>query len=450
MRIGEGDWSDHRVLRRLVDAIAWITWREVAIDDLAATARGPVLLVANHFGGVSDAIVLMSVLPRRPRVLADDQVWKVKPVGAFMDAIGAIQVHRGSRGSTDNSDMFAAAHGALGRGELVLVFPEGITREEPSIGRVRSGAARIVIGARLAGVTGIRIVPVGIHYDDKAAFRSTVFVREGEPIDVDAEIAADGLDVSTLSDGDETERRVVERLTTLIETRLRQSAPNYDDWREARALSTASEAFLRSLEPERPVPVSLRDRLAAHLATVDRGDLVDVADRYRVALDQLGMSDTWASKGSRSLSIRRLLMVALWVLFVPYALLGSVVWAVPTFLTWFVTKLRLGPAVMATVLPLVVLLSFGLTSGFWLWVAWRVNRLSSVVTTMIGLPVTFAAAALLAERGLLWWRWSRQKIVTLGSRGRTLTDLRDQAVATVSEVIVAGLEDELSRSVGRG
>lgn len=443
MKIGEGDWSDHRVLRRLVDALAWVTWREVAIDDLAATARGPVLLVANHFGGVSDAIVLMSVLPRRPRVLADDQVWKVKPVGVFMDAIGGIPVHRGNRGETDNSDMFAAAHDALARGELVLIFPEGITREEPSIGRVRSGAARIAIGARLAGVNGIRIVPVGIHYDDKAAFRSTVFVREGEAIDIDAELDANGVDVVNISDGDDTERRVVDELTALIETRLRRSAPNYDDWREARALSTASEAFLRSLEPEREVPVGLRDRLAAWLASSGTTELVDTADAYRVALDQLGMSDTWAARGSRSLNVRRVLMAALWILFIPYALLGLAVWAVPAAITWLVTRLRLGPAVMATILPLVVLFTFGLTSGVWLWIAWRVNRAQALVSTSIALPVTFAAAALLLERGLLWWRWSRNKVMTIGSRGRTLTDLRDRTVVAVSDLVTADLDGRI-------
>ena len=72
-----GAWVHHRVLRRLVDGIAYLTWREVAIDDLDATDDGPVLLVSNHFGGVSDALVLMSVLPRRPRILADDATWRV-------------------------------------------------------------------------------------------------------------------------------------------------------------------------------------------------------------------------------------------------------------------------------------------------------------------------------------------------------------------------------------
>ncbi|MHB1139016.1 MAG: 1-acyl-sn-glycerol-3-phosphate acyltransferase [Microthrixaceae bacterium] len=454
-----GVWARHRALRRLVDAVAWVTWREVAIDDLDATDTGPVLLVANHFGGVSDAIVLMSVLPRRPRILADDAIWKVPVARQVMQWVGAIPVHRGHSGSTDNADMFAAAHDALADGELVLIFPEGITREEPSIGRVRSGAARIAIGAKAAGVDGIRIVPAGLHYSDKAAFRSVVYVREGQPIDLDAEIGADLDDAATdpqvsaeheeteheeteheETEQEELEREEVERLTGLIAQRLRDSAPDYDDWREARALQMAAEVFLRSLEPDEPVPVGLRDRLGAWLA--DRPDpdrIVEVADTYRHALSQVGATDEWAAHGGARLNRRRLFTAVTWLLMVPYALMGIVAWAAPSVLTWAVSKLRLAPAVMATVLPIVALLWFGAMTGAWVWVGWERDRSSGVVTALIVLPITFAAMGLVVERGLLWARWVRNRLTTLGGRGRRLADLRAAVVAVVAEEVAAEL-----------
>lgn len=435
-----GVWARHRILRRLVDGVAWVTWREVAIDDLDATDSGPVLLVANHFGGVSDAIVLMSVLPRRPRILADDQIWKVPVVRQFMGWIGAIPVHRGHSGTSDNTDMFASAHEALADGELVLIFPEGITREEPSIGRVRSGAARIAIGARSAGVPGIRIVPVGIHYDDKAAFRSVVYVREGEPIDLDVEVAAAGEPLAAASERDE-----VERLTDLIAERLRATAPDYDGWREARALQMGAEVFLRSLEPDAPVPVSLRDRLGAWLAGRDDvARLVDVADDYRAALTQTGATDEWAAKGTARLNRRRILTLLTWLLMVPYALMGVAVWALPSALTWLVSKLRLAPAVMATVMPLVALATFGLASGFWLWVGWDRGGESGAVTAVVVLPITFAAMGLVVERGLLWMRWLRNRLRTLGRRGTQLADLRAEVLAAVAAEVTAELREELT------
>lgn len=434
---GPGAWIHHRVLRRLVDGVAFLTWREVAIDELDATADGPVLLVANHFGGASDAVVLMSVLPRRPRILADDAIWKVPVARQVMEWIGAIPVHRGHSGSTDNADMFAAAHEALADRELVLIFPEGITREEPSIGRVRSGAARIAIGARAAGVSGIRIVPVGLHYDDKAAFRSTVYVREGRPIDLDAEVAA----APARPGGTEEEHDEVERLTELIGERLRATAPDYDDWREARALQMGAEVFLRTLEPDAAVPVGLRDRLGAWLAgrhDVDR--VVEVADRYRVALSQVGATDAWAAHSSARLSRRRLVTLLTWLLMLPYALMGLVAWAVPSVLTWAVSRLRLAPAVMASVLPIAALVLFGATTGAWLWWGWDWSRSSGVVTVLVLAPITFTAMGLVVERGLLWVRWLRNRLGTLGGRGRQLADLRADVVHAVADEVSGVLE----------
>lgn len=448
-----GVWRQHRVLRRLVDAVAWVTWREVAIDELDATDDGPVLLVANHFGGLADAVVLMSVLPRRPRILADDGIWRIPVAKQVMEWIGAIPVHRGHSGTTDNRDMFAAAHEALADGELVLIFPEGITREEPSIGRVRSGAARIAIGARAAGVSHVRIVPVGIHYSDKAAFRSVVYVREGQPIDLDREIAAapaapDAPCVESERAADDTDSAVdtsddhaeVERLTALIAERLRATAPDYDDWREARALQMAAEVFLRSLDPDEPVPVGLRDRMGAWLAErPDAERIEDVADTYRTALTQVGATDAWAGHGAALLNRRRIVTALTWLLMVPYALIGLVAWSVPSALTWLVSRLRLAPAVMATVLPIAALLFFGLTTGAWVWTGWSLDRSSGVVTAVIVLPVAFAAMWLVIERGLLWVRWIRNRLTTLGGRGRRLADLRADVVAAVADEVAAAL-----------
>ena len=90
-----GSWRNHMAQARIVAAIARLTWREVDSNDISPTAQGPVLLVANHFGGAADAIVLMSVLPRRPRILADDSIWRFPVARQVMEWLGAVPVHRG-------------------------------------------------------------------------------------------------------------------------------------------------------------------------------------------------------------------------------------------------------------------------------------------------------------------------------------------------------------------
>ena len=65
-----------------------------------------------------------------------------------MNWIGAIPVHKPEdhNSPTSNDEMFASCYGALDDAGNILIFPEGVTRNEPSIATVKTGAARIAIG----------------------------------------------------------------------------------------------------------------------------------------------------------------------------------------------------------------------------------------------------------------------------------------------------------------
>jgi hypothetical protein len=204
----------------------------------------------------------------------------------------------------------------------------------------------------------------------------------------------------------------------------------------------AAEVLLRSAEPDDSVPVGLRDRLAAWFARRPGIEpLVERADAYRTALSRVGTTDEWASFGAARLHRRRLWTVLLWVLMVPYALLGLVAWGAPAALTWAVSRIRLAPAVMATVLPLAALVSFGLATLGWWWFAWGRGGFSGVVTATIVLPITFAALGLVTERGLLWVRWLRNRVTTLGGRGRRLADLRAEVLDLAAGQVDAAFAD---------
>jgi 1-acyl-sn-glycerol-3-phosphate acyltransferase len=422
---------------RLVKLISAVTWRSVESDDTAPAEDGPVLLVANHFGGAADAVVLMDVLPRRPRILADDKIWTVPVAGQMMQWLGAIPVHRGRGGEgSDNADMFAECHEALGQGEMLLIFPEGITRDEPSIGKVRSGAARIALGARSAGVRGLRIVPVGLHYDDKAAFRSSVYVRRGDVIDLDAEVDA-ALGGGAAPEG---EHERVELLTELIDRRLREAAPDFSDWRQARALQLCAEAFLRTLEPTEAVPAGLRNRLAAWLARrADSAELVELGEGYRRGLSHAGVSDTWAAEGGRRLNLHSLWVLLGWLLMLPYALLGIVMCGVPILLTWLVSKLRLAPAVVASILPLAGALLFALTAVVWMVLGYRVDRLTGLTAAPVAFGVSFAALMLVSERAHLWLTGLHNRVFGLRHHGHRLSEQRNRMVAAVCDEVLGAL-----------
>ena len=124
-------------------------------------ADRPVLLLANHGNGFVDPIVIAAALGRLPRFIAKAAMWKVLPARFLLDGVGALPVYRHADGdrTADNESVFAACHRALADGGTVAMFPEGTTGNRATLDRIRSGAARIAIGA-LPTAPDLAVVPV--------------------------------------------------------------------------------------------------------------------------------------------------------------------------------------------------------------------------------------------------------------------------------------------------
>lgn len=386
------------MLRRAARLVARLTWRHVEVRGAHhLAAPGPALVVANHFGGVADAVLVVLASPRRPRIVAADRLWRIPLLGRVLDAIGAIPIHQRRDGPGGNDAAFASCDAALAEGDLVLIFPEGITREEPSIGPVKTGAARIALSAAARGVEGVRIVPLGIHYEDKAGFRSDVYVEVDEPFAVDG-VLAPGADPG--------DRASVEALTAEVDRRLRRAAPDFRDWPQERALRTAAEVALRDLapDPRPPVPLDLGFRVAdaaARLPETRLTPLVGAGGDYRDLLAAVETTDravAAARPGAARLGGRVAREGLLALLLLPYAAAGLVANAVPLALLALIRRVVRAPAVMATILPLAATVLFGLTWTAWLWLAAERGGRHALVVTAILLPALLAALLMEAER----------------------------------------------------
>ncbi|MCU0793090.1 MAG: 1-acyl-sn-glycerol-3-phosphate acyltransferase [Opitutaceae bacterium] len=191
-------------------------------DRLPAT--GPVLLIANHPNSLIDP-VLLGVVARRPvRLLAKAPLFSIPVFGSALRAAGMIPAYRGAddpRAVKRNLDSLAAAARALATDSsaVVGIFPEGKTHDAPRLAQVKSGAARLALQALAAGATGLRVVPVALNYERKERFRSAVWIRLGEPVDVAAWLAAHAGD----------EHAAMRALTPELDHRLRRELVDLDD-----------------------------------------------------------------------------------------------------------------------------------------------------------------------------------------------------------------------------
>ena len=111
---------------------------------------GAFILAPIHRSNVDTPIVSL-VTKRRLRFMGKDSLWKVKPVGAVLSALGGFPVTRG----TADLEALKRCLAVLSLGEPLVMFPEGTRQSGPNIHPLFDGAAYLSIKS------GVPIVPVG-------------------------------------------------------------------------------------------------------------------------------------------------------------------------------------------------------------------------------------------------------------------------------------------------
>ena len=294
-------------------ALRWF-YRRIDVVGLERLPRNaPLLLVCNHPNALVDAMLVAWAVPRRVVLTAKATLFKHRALATLLNWVGVVPlvrrsdiengVRQGAQDPQRNARAFGALRAVLRRGGAVVIFPEGISHDHPSLAPLKTGAARVALEARDEAQVGhLHIVPIGLTFERKEAPRTRVLVQIGEPIALD-HWRADG-------------ETAVSRLTDEIDSRLRRVTLNYetvDDAARARALSSLFAALwreeLESVGHARSlrVDVSLAERIegakVALSRTADDGlraradalvrsvaELEEALRRHGVALEDVSLS----------------------------------------------------------------------------------------------------------------------------------------------------------------
>lgn len=260
----------------------------LSVEGGPVPAAGAVLLVANHPNSLVDPIVVAGAARRPVRFLAKAPLFDDLKVGWLVRASGAIPVYRTSDDpalTSRNADMFRAAHAALADGAAVALFPEGLSHSASQLAPLRTGAARIALGAAVDGA--FPIIPIGIVLRDKTTFRSEAHVVVGEPVEWD--------DLATAGAGSTS---AVQTLTGRVDAALRAVTVNLETWADA-PLVEAAEAVWAAERGANPTAAARVGRLgvAAELLARLRGgqrrswlEIGRALLRHRRALERLGLT----------------------------------------------------------------------------------------------------------------------------------------------------------------
>ncbi|MFN7143790.1 MAG: 1-acyl-sn-glycerol-3-phosphate acyltransferase [Myxococcota bacterium] len=282
----------------------------------APPADGPVLLVANHPNGLLDPVVLRLGVDRPVAFLAKSTLF-ANPLGKrVMEAFSAIPVYRAKEADTaKNEETFALCRAHLRDGGWLALFPEGISHDLPALQPLKTGAARIAL---TSGVEGLRVVPVGLLYEEKEIFRSRVALAFGVPIPVPAGGEA----------GPEAVRALTARIAEALGDVVLQ-AENAEIWRGLLAVArwTSPDGGRDLAAVERRA----RDLAAGYRALCARDPdrvsaLVEDTRHFVRVLDAIGVDDPFALEAPPPAPIRALLPL---LLLAPVALLGALLAWVP-------------------------------------------------------------------------------------------------------------------------
>ena len=322
----------YRLLKALAWIIATVFLRRADVTGASRVSEGePAVIAANHTNGLGDPIFIAAKLPGLPRFLAASYLWKFPPARLLFRLAEVVPIYRRRDGSdtADNASMFSACHEALAQGAHLMIFPEGEVHREPAMLPLKTGAARIALGAAAeAGIKGITIVPVGLVYDDKGRFRSQAALHVGKPISMDDWVER------YRADGPATVRAVTDVLTD----RLLEVTLNHASWHEAMVIDRAAAITIlgeRDAEPREPVFAersALHRALAAAIESTGGEDgepfqrLAAAVEAYRRDLALLGIDNPRAvprlHPGRIRLRVARLAVGS--VVLMPFATVGMV------------------------------------------------------------------------------------------------------------------------------
>lgn len=301
---------------------------------------GAIIFVLNHPNGLVDPGIVFVSLPRRVSFLAKSTLFDVPVGGYLLRLIEALPVYRRIDAGTDQSKnrfTFENCEELLARGRCIAVFPEGISHNETKLQPIKTGTARIALGALAVGKdnnelikNGLKIMAVGLFYTSKTSFRSEALIRYGEVFDVEP-VALD-------ENGEPPREKVIE-LTQKIESALRDATLNLENTEELESIIKAEALFSSVYEnlifKESLTQSFLRlQNLAEKYKLLERSEpakmekLREKVERYEDNLQQSGLT-------AESLSVLQhptayvfrylILRVLFLILLAPFSAVGAVI-----------------------------------------------------------------------------------------------------------------------------
>lgn len=416
-----------RFLTALLRLAAKIFFRDIEVVGAANVPDDtPVIFAVNHPNGLVDPLFLLCFAPRPVSFLGKAPLLTMPVIGWIVRALDTIPVYRKQdKVVGSNRETFARARAVLASGGSIAIFPEGTTHSDSKLRELKTGAARIALGASMERIA---IVPTGLYYTAKQTFRSSAVMAFGpaipvRPVAVDAE--------------GEPPADAVEGLTRRIERALADVTLQADS-RQALGLIARAEAIFTIGRGDVVDELELRRRFVAGYRWLCEHDperlahLTSVIERLEAELAAAHVDPEQLAPPTVSSTIRTIVSL---LLVMPIAIAGFILHYPAYRLAGFVAGFTHEEELVATLKAIAGMVFFPLT-----WIAcaaiawWKLGGeaalLIAVALPLLGyLALRFFEGAddLVGRTRALLWRIARRQSFTRFRDERR--QLRDEIIA---------------------
>ncbi len=251
--LGKGSLA-RQIIHAIISIALRLFFRRIeAVNVENVPKDGAIIFVLNHPNGLVDPGLVFVSLARRVSFLAKSTLFDIPVAGFLLRAFEILPVFRRVDATGDmskNLQTFQNCYDLLAQGRCIAIFPEGISHNETKLQPLKTGAARIALGAlgvpnskfqisdSVENLTAadfpLKIAAVGLFYTSKTAFRSEALIRYGEIFEVEP---------VALDENNEPPREAVYALNAKIENVLREATLNLETERELDAVLKAEALF---------------------------------------------------------------------------------------------------------------------------------------------------------------------------------------------------------------
>ena len=469
----------YRCLVLCLQLITRVFFSRIEVTGLEHVPRdGGGIVVAWHPNGLIDALLILCCCPRQVVFGARHGLFEVPVLGWLIRALGTVRLYRPQDEGTHSSEAerrtanrrSLASLATAARQSFVAIFPEGATHDEPQLLELRCGAARLFYMAMDPVDNDVPtpvILPVGLHYDKKHAFRSRVLVAFHPPLELPSELT------TRIAVSEEVERARIDRLTGLIDSTLREVVHATESWQlnhtvhrgrklvRAERAARAGTTLSRSGMEERELGfarmwVGYNARLLTHPVETER--VMARIRRYDEAMRLLHLEDRDLDRKSHRYLMRRIALLlaeaaAVFILLPPLVLLGYIV-NLPTalLLKYVSTKLSKTRKEQAGLKVMLGALAFPLTwvaaslavawsrPSFWASYAWTPQTPALAATLAFLLCAVSGAVALRYHRVAAELSRSLRTLLTRSRRFAAIGRMREHRSHLYDSLMEEGLQ----------